>query len=63
MPYARKVRGRIWELRPGDHRLFYAQAGHTFIILHAYRKKTDKAPEREIATAERRLAEVEGEPR
>jgi phage-related protein len=61
MPHARPVIGhpKLWELRPGPNRIFYfAHVGRTFILLHAYRKKGRKAPEREIAIAERRLAEL-----
>jgi phage-related protein len=69
MPHARPVIGhpKLWELRPGPNRIFpvpghrtgyFAHVGRTFILLHAYRKKGRKAPEREIAIAERRLAEL-----
>jgi phage-related protein len=61
MPHARAVSGhpKLWELRPGPNRIFYfAHAGRTFVLLHAYRKQGQKAPAREIATAERRMAEI-----
>jgi len=65
MPYARPVSGHrsLWELRPGAIRLFYfAHTRRRFIILHGFRKKGRKTPRREIATAERRMAEfLEGE--
>jgi phage-related protein len=60
MPYARPVSGhrKLWELRPGAIRLFYfAHTGRRFIILHAFRKKSQKTPRREITTAEQRMAE------
>lgn len=58
MPHARRITGRLWELRPGDNRLFYfLQIEHQFVILHGYRKKSMKAPEKEIATALRRMQE------
>jgi len=60
MPYAQPIsgHGKLWELRPGAIRLLYfAHTGRRFIILHAFRKKSQKAPKREIATAERRMAE------
>jgi phage-related protein len=59
-PYARPVTGhrKLWELRPGAIRLFYfAHTGQRFVILHAFRKKTQKTPRREIAIAERRMKE------
>jgi len=58
MPHARRIKGRLWELRPGDNRLFYfLQVEHQFIILHGYRKRSMKAPEKEIETALRRMQE------
>jgi len=58
MPHARRIKGRLWELRPGDNRLFYfLQVERKFIILHGYRKHSMKAPEKEIATALRRMQE------
>lgn len=63
MPHARPVTGhpKLWELRAGAIRLFYfAQVGRRFIILHGFRKKSNRAPRREIEAAERRMAEVVG---
>ena len=63
-PHAQKVRGKLWELRAGPHRLFYflPSAEEGFVILHGYRKKGQKTPQREIETAERRMGEyLEGE--
>ena len=55
-PYACYVQGDLWELRPGANRLFYFLCkGRRIIVLHAYRKKRQKAPPREIATALRRM--------
>lgn len=59
MPHARPVTGhrKLWELRAGPIRLFYfAHIGQRFVILHAFRKKSQKTPAREINTAERRMA-------
>lgn len=51
MPIAARVRGELWGLRSGNHRLFYfAFIDNQFVILHAYRKKSQKAPEREKKT-------------
>ena len=42
----------IWELRPGNNRvLFFYHKDDTFILLHHFRKKTQKTPAREIAKA------------
>ena len=42
----------IWELRPGDNRVFYFYyQNHTFVLLHYFRKKSQKTPQREIDAA------------
>ena len=46
----------IWELRPGNNRVFYFYfENNTFVLLHQFRKKSQKTPQREInqALAER----------
>ncbi len=59
MPHARLIKDKLWELRPGGIRLFYfAFIDQQFVILHGYRKQSMKAPEREIATALRRMQEL-----
>ncbi|HVM72108.1 MAG TPA: type II toxin-antitoxin system RelE/ParE family toxin [Anaerolineales bacterium] len=59
MPHARRIEGRLWELRPGDNRLFYClYMGQTFVILHGFRKQSMKTPEKEIAIAQRRMKEL-----
>ena len=47
----------IWELRPGSNRvLFFFYDGKTYVLLHHFRKKSQKIPHREI---ERAIAEKE----
>lgn len=59
MPHARRIDGRLWELRPGDNRLFYfLLVNDTFVILHGFRKQSMKTPESEIETARRRMQEL-----
>lgn len=42
----------IWELRPGNNRVFYFyHKDSTFVLLHSFRKKTQKTPRREINQA------------
>lgn len=42
----------IWELRPGHNRIFYFYYdNNTFILLHHFRKKTNKTPSGEIQKA------------
>ena len=49
---AKHLEDEIWELRPGNNRVFfffYDQG--TYVLLHHYRKKTQKTPQREIKKA------------
>lgn len=58
--YARAIIGhrKLWELRASNNRvLYFAFSGRTFVILHGFRKRGQKTPEKEIAVAERRMAE------
>lgn len=42
----------IGELRPGNNRIFYFYfKNDTFVLLHQFRKKTQKTPQREIEKA------------
>ena len=42
----------IWELRPGNNRVFYFYHKiDTFVLLHHFRKTTQKTPKREIEQA------------
>jgi phage-related protein len=44
----------IWELRPGNNRiLFFFYKDNMYVLLHMFRKKTQKTPRREIEKAER----------
>jgi phage-related protein len=62
MPHARRIEGRLWELRPGDNRLFYfLYQDCKFVILHGFRKQSMRTPEKEIATALRRMNEISEE--
>ncbi len=55
------LRGKLWEVRVTRHRVFYvAVAGPTVVLLHADKKQGQRAPPRELATAERRMREVLG---
>jgi phage-related protein len=61
MPQARHIKGKIWELRPSAERLFYAaMSGKRFIMLHGYRKKSDKTPQAEIEIAKTRWGDFLG---
>ena len=52
------IKGKIWELRPVPNRIFFATLeNNQLILLHQFRKKSKKTPEREIEQAERELAD------
>lgn len=61
LPYAKPIKGRLWELRAlgeFEHRIFYfAYTGRQFVLLHAFTKKTQKAPTKETALATKRMKE------
>ena len=49
---AKNIVEDIWELRPGDNRVFYFFfRDNTFVLLHHFRKKSQKTPQREINRA------------
>jgi len=61
-PYAKHIKGPLWELRIDFGRLasriFYLLGPQKMIVLlHAFMKKTQKTPRREIETALRYLIE------
>lgn len=59
MPHAKQIKGKLWELRPGAIRVFYfAYIERQFVVLHGYRKQSQKAAEREIKIAMRRMQEL-----
>lgn len=48
------IEGDIWELRPGNNRIFYFyKVENTFVLLHHFRKKSQKTPRSEIEQAQR----------
>ena len=64
MPHARLLQGKLRELRmdgrPNSYRIIYAAVtGHNFLLLHLFAKKSQATPQREIATASRRLFDYE----
>lgn len=61
MPDARIIdrNARIFELRPRAHRIAYARHGDRYLLLHAWRKQSQRLDRRALATAQRRLADWE----
>jgi phage-related protein len=59
----RHIRGKLWEIKirvaSGGYRFFYVTLQHeTLVLLHAYKKQSAKAPNKELLIAEKRLLEV-----
>jgi phage-related protein len=64
MPHSRAMGGGLFELRPrgrqGMGRAFYCfVVGQRVVVLHAFVKKTQETPERELRIARRRMNEVQ----
>jgi phage-related protein len=55
----RQIAGKLWELRIGPHRIFYVLLRtEEMLLLHVYRKQSQKAPPRHLEIARRRMLEV-----
>jgi phage-related protein len=51
-PFVKHVQDKIWELRPGNNRiLFFVWKDNKIVLLHYFRKKSNKTPQREIDIA------------
>lgn len=44
---------RIWELRTGNHRIAFAAIADELVLLHAWRKQTQKLDRRALQRAQR----------
>ncbi|MDP3947944.1 MAG: type II toxin-antitoxin system RelE/ParE family toxin [bacterium] len=53
--YLKKLSRDVWELRPGDVRLFLYIKGNTGIMVHGILKKTQKTPKRDLDLAIKRI--------
>ncbi len=56
-PMSAPLREGIHELRPGQNRILYGYNEGVVVLLHAFRKKTQETPIREIDIAVKRLHE------
>ena len=57
-PYVKHIKGDIWELRPGKNRiLFFSWYKNKIVLLHIFRKTTNKTPKREIDKAVNEMIE------
>ena len=59
----RQITGKLWEIKiatsSAGYRIFYVTVKRdVLVLLHAYKKQSQKAPKKEIAIAEKRLMEV-----
>jgi phage-related protein len=63
LPQARKVTRDLFEIRvkfQGEYRGFYAYIGKLdIVVLHFFRKKTQKTPIKDLELAQRRLKQYE----
>jgi phage-related protein len=60
----RQIEGKLWEIKirlsSGGHRVFYVTLSkQRMVLLHAYKKQSQKAPQKELEIARKRISEVE----
>ncbi|MEK7119288.1 MAG: type II toxin-antitoxin system RelE/ParE family toxin [Patescibacteria group bacterium] len=55
--YLKKIAKNVWELRPGDIRLFLTLKGNRGYIIHGIYKKTQKTPKRDLDVVIKRIKE------
>jgi len=58
MPYSKRISHNLYELRiPGQQkvRIFYCFHNNQIYIVHAFIKKSQKTPRKEIKTAQKRI--------
>jgi phage-related protein len=61
-PYVKFVGDKLYELRVKDpdgiyRILYFAASGKKFVVVHGFRKKTQKIPAKELAIAKKRMKE------
>jgi phage-related protein len=55
----RQIQGKLWELKIGAHRIFYLLfEKNEMVLLHSYRKQSQKLPLNERKIAQARMKEV-----
>ncbi len=60
-PYIKKIKDKLYELRVSgkvEIRIFYTQYKNEYYLLHAFKKKTQKTPAKEIKIALDRIKEL-----
>ena len=52
----RREKGDVYALRPGSNRVFFFYyCGNEIVLLHAYKKQSQKAPQKELKKAEKEM--------
>ena len=60
-PYVKHIQDDIWEIRPGNNRiLFFTWIDNRVVLLHPFRKTTNKTPKSEIEKAQREIIDWKG---
>ncbi|MBF8275712.1 MAG: putative Toxin-antitoxin system, toxin component, RelE family [Candidatus Brocadiaceae bacterium] len=55
----RQIKGKLWEVKISQIRIFYVVIEkNTMVLLHVYKKQSQRAPQHEIETALRRMKDV-----
>lgn len=60
-PYSKKIQDKLYELRVSGKlaiRIFYTKISNEYCLLHAFKKKAQKTPRKEIKTALDRAEEI-----
>lgn len=60
-PYIKKLQGKLYELRISGKvaiRIFYTIAHNEYYLLHAFKKKSQKTPSRELKVALDKMKEL-----
>lgn len=60
-PYIKKLQDKLYELRISGNiaiRIFYTMRHDGYYLLHAFKKKSEKTPSRELKTALDRMKEI-----
>ncbi|WP_240763220.1 type II toxin-antitoxin system RelE/ParE family toxin [Paenibacillus thalictri] len=56
--FTKQIDGDLWELRVSDERVFFfLWDGNHIVLLHSFRKETNKTPKAEIEKAKREMAD------
>lgn len=56
--FIKKLSPSVWELRPGNVRLLFGRLdGERVVVVHGFKKQSQKTPRKELSVAETRLDE------